>query len=274
MVNDRCQVPSNIRCHGTPTLTASIASSEQSTVKTTDPLSVQFSAFVNTIRALLEQCHDKLEESKRICLHLTISNNSDELLFSDEQLKKINSCTTFNELFTILRKHWSLIDYSILKQIITTTDIKEAKDELQLFKTRMGSYEGMKIISENIQPEAISHEYITLSVIIDKPYQELTFEDFIKLRDFIFKYLDIQHYTALPHIKYLLGSLHLEWYVLKKTAAHMIKMAQQNEEIFTSNSVVFIQVDQDVVLDYRVKKKIQIVSSRLMALLNFRLLVA
>ena len=256
-MNDSHQVSSDISHHH------SSSSAASNTVTTPDPLSVQFSRFVATIEALLERCHDKLEQSKRICSNLTISNNHDELLFSDEQLQKINACTTFNELFTILRKHWSLLDYSILKEIITTTDLKEAKDELQLFKTRMGSYEGMKVISENIQPEAISREYITLSVIIDKPYRELTLEDFIKLRDFIFKYLDIKHYTVLPHIKYLVGSLHLEWYVLRKAAPHMIKMAQQNEEIFTSNSVVFIQVDQYVVFDYRAKDKTQIVSPRL-----------
>ena len=231
-------------------------------MKTPDPLSVQFNKFVNTIEALLEKCCDKLEQSKRICLHLTISDNLHELLFNDEQLQKINACSTFNELFTILRRHWNLLDYSILKEIIITTDVKEAKDELQLFQTRMGSYEGMKIISENIQPDAISREYITLTVIIDKPYRELTSEDFIKLRDFIFKYLDIKHYTALPHIRYLLGSLHLKLYVLKKAAPHIIKMAQQNEEIFTSNSVVFIQVDQYVVFDYTAKDK-TMVSSRL-----------
>ena len=82
-------------------------------------------------------------------------------------------------------------------------------------------------------------------------------------------YLDIQHYTALPHIKFLLGSLRLEWYVLKKAAPHMIKMAQQNEDIFTSNSVVFIQVDQYVVLDCRAKDETQIVSPRLYVIVLF-----
>ena len=257
VVNDSHHISSDITHHHTPSSAAS------STVKTPDSLSIQFSRFVNTIEALLEKCHDKckLEQSKRICLYLTISDNSKELLFNGEQLQKINACSTFNALFTLLRNHWSLLDYSILKEIITTTGLKEAKDELKLFQTRMGSYEGMKIISDNIQPEAISHEYITLTVIIDKPYQELTREEYIKLRDFICKYLDIKHYTVLPHIKYLVGSLHLEWYVLKKASPHMIKMAQQNEEIFTSNSVVFIQVDQLVVFDYRAKT--QIVSPRL-----------
>ena len=184
-MNDSHRVSSDISHHHTP---SSAASSVVKTM-TPDSLSVQFSRFVATIEALLEKCHDKvkLEQSKRICSNLAVSSNPDELLFNDEQLQKINACSTFNKLFTILRKHWSVLDYSILKEIIITTDLKEAKDELQLFKTRMGSYEGMKIISENIQPDAISYEYITLTVIIDKPYRELTLEDFIKLRNFIFK---------------------------------------------------------------------------------------
>ena len=215
-----------------------------------------------TVEALLDTCcSDKLEQSKHLCRNLTISDSFDELLFNDTQLQKINACSTFSELFAMLRKHWSYSDYSFLKEIIARTDLKEAKDELQLFKTRMGSYEGMKSLSENIPPEAISSEYIRLKVIIDKSYRELTLEDFTKLRDFIFKYLDIKHYTALPHIKFLLGSLHLEWYVLKRAAAHIIKMAKLNEEVFMSNSVVFIQVDQLVVLDSTTKDKKQMVSS-------------
>ena len=257
----RSQQSSDISCQASIPARAT-GGSEQSTVRTADPLSVQFSAFVATIATLLSTfCSDKLEQSKQLCSNLTISDNFDELLFNDTQLQEINACSTFSELFAILRKHWSYIDYSILRQIITTTDLKKAKDELQLFKTGMASYEGMKILSENIPPEAISPEYIRLKVIVDQSYQDLTFEDFTKLRDFIFKHLDIKYYTALPHIKFLFGSLHLEWYVLKKAAAHMIKMAKQNEEVFTSNSVIFIQVDQSIVLDSKTKDKKRVVSS-------------
>ena len=238
-----------------------------------DLLNLQFNTFVATIEALLDKSHDKLEQSKQFCSNLTISGNADdELLFNDEHLQKINACTTFNELFTILCKHWSWIDYSILTQIITITGLKEAEDELQLFKTRMAFYAGMKVISKNIPPEAISYDYIALSVVIDKPYRELTLEEFTKLRDFNFKYLDIKHYTALPHIKFTLSSdLTLEWYVLKKAALHMAKMAQQNEKTFTSNSVVFIQVDQSFVLDCRAKERKHVVSSKLTTMFLFRL---
>ena len=216
-----------------------------------------------TIEVLLAKNHDKLEHSKQFCSNLTITGNADDpLVFGDEQLQKINGCSTFNELFAILCTYWSWRDYSILTEIITIAGLKEAEDELQLFKTKMASYEGMRIMSENIPPKAISNDYITFSVIIDKPYREFTFEEYTKLRDFIFRYLDIKHYIALPHIKFLFGSLQLIWYVLKKAAPHMVKMAQQNEKIFTNNSVVLIQIDQSVVLDYRTKTKKYIVSSK------------
>ena len=262
MVNDKHRVSSDTRNHHTSSSTKTAASS---TVKTPDPLSVQFSRFVATIEALLEQCHDKLEESKQFCMNLTytISDNSnDEHLFNDEQLQKINACTTFKELFVILRKHWSWRAYSILTHIISITGLKEAQDEVDLFETRMASYQGMKIISEEISPEAIPPDYIRLSVLITKPYRDLTVEKYAELHDFVFRNLDTKHYTALPYIKFLFGSLQLEWYVLKKAAPYMIKMAQQNEEIFMSNSVVFIQIDQHVVLDCRAKDKTQIVSPK------------
>lgn len=223
-----------------------------------------------TIEALLDRNHDKLEQSKQFCSNLTVTGNADdELFFSDEQLQKINSCSTFNELFAILCTHWSWRDYSILAQIITIAGLKEAEDELQLFKAKMASCEGIRIMSENIPPKAISNDYIILSVIVDKPYQELTLEEYTKLRDFIFRYLDIKHYIALPHIKFLFGSLQLIWYVLKKAAPQMVKMAQRNEKIFASNSVVFVQIDQSVVLDFRAKNKRNIVSLKANSIVSF-----
>ena len=215
------------------------------------------------IEELLDnKCQDKLEHCKRFCSNLTISDNSVELLFSDEQLQKIKACSTFSELFIMLRKHWSWKDYFILMHIITISGLQKAKDEENLFETRMGSYQGMKIISENISPDKISDDYIKLSIIIDKPYRELTLQHFTELQKFIFSNLDVKQYIALPFIKFLFDSLHLEWFVLKKAAPHIIKMAKLNEEVFVSNYVVFIQVDQLVVLDCKAKvdDKMQIVS--------------
>ena len=197
VIHDRQQVTSDINHHHhTSSSVASI------TIKTADPLSVQFSTFVAAIEALLRQCHDrdKLQLCMQFCSNLTISDNSDDkLLFSDEQLQKINDCTTFHELFMILRKHWSWQDYSILTHIIDISGLKAAKDELELFETRMATYQGMKVISENIPSENIPPDYIRLKVLIKKPYRGLTVEKYMELRDFVFKYLDINRYISLPN---------------------------------------------------------------------------
>ena len=262
MVSTRSQQSSDTS-HQASSPARPTGSSEQSTVRTANPLSVQFSTFVATIEELLdEKCQNKLKQSKRFCANLTISDNSDELLFSDEQLQKINTCTTFSELFFLLRKHWSWKDYLILTHIISFTGLEEAKAEAEVFEKRMASYQGMKIISENLSPDNIPQDYIKLSIIIDKPYRELSLKCFTELRDFIFSNLDVKKYIALPFIRFLFSSLHLELHVLKKAAPHMIKMAKLNEEVFISNSVIFIQVDQFVVLNCKaeVDDKMQIVS--------------
>ena len=239
MVNERQQVASDINHHHISSSAKSVAAGN--TVKTADPLSVQFSTFVATVEALLEQHHDKLEHCKQFCSNLTIKDNTDdELLFSDEQLQKISGYTTFHELFIILRKHWSWRDYSILTHIISISGLKEAEEELDIFETRMASYQGMKVISESIPSEDIPPDYIRLSILIDKPYRNLTKEKYVELHNFVFKNLNINRYIALPFIKFLYSSLQLEWYVLKKAAPHMIKMALKNEEIFANNGVVHV----------------------------------
>ena len=120
----------------------------------------------------------------------------------------------------------------------------------------------MKIISENLSPDNIPQDYIKLSIIIDKPYRELSLKSFTELRDFIFSNLDVKRYIALPFIRFLFSSLHLELHVLKKAAPYIIKMAKLNEEVFISNSVIFIQVDQFIVLNCKaeVDGKVQVVS--------------
>ena len=205
----------------------------------TSDLSVHFSTFVMTIRTMLEKCPDKLELCKEICSNLTIGN-SDVLLFSDEQLDKINKCTSFQQLFTILRRHWSWKEYSILKTIIAICDLGEAEAELDKFEKLMSSYCGMKLISENYSPSELPVNYVKLCITVDKPYKSLTLQDFYELRDFIFEHLDVQQYIALPFIKFLFSSLHLEWYIPIQAVSHIIKMIHVNRSILIQKSIVLI----------------------------------
>jgi len=108
---------------------------------------------------------------------------------------------------------------------------------------------GMKMISDNFTPSDLPCNYIKLSIIIEKAYEDFTIDDFKEIKDFIFDLLDIRPFVSLPYIKYLFSSLDLEWLVPVQAAAHIIKMVYKNEENLTKNFVVYIQVGAKVVLD-------------------------
>ena len=208
-----------------------------------------------TIRKILEQCEDKLEVCKELCSNLTISGNSDVLLFNDKQLAEINQCTSFQQLFTILRKHWNWEEYSILKGIIAESGSKEAKEELHKFEKFMGSYHSMKLISTKNLSDVSPEDYVKLCLIIEQPYKDLTVEDFMELRTFIFQNLDIKEYTALPFGMFLFRSLHLEWYVPVQAVSHIVKMIHLNKKVFIQKSIVLIKFQQ-IILDVRSKSSL------------------
>ena len=197
---------------------------------------------------MLEKCADKLALCQEICSNLTIGD-SDILLFNDEQLDKVNKCTSFQQLFAILRKHWSWKEYSLLKTIITECDSKEAEAELDKFEKLMSSFYGMKLISDTYSPSELPENYVKLCITIDKPYKSLTLQDFYKLRTFIFKHLDVQKYITLPFIKFLFSSLHLEWYIPMQAVSHIIKMIRLNKKVLIQNSIVLIEIGDKIILD-------------------------
>ena len=206
----------------------------------------------------LESCKDKLEACKGICSNLTISGNSDVLLFNDEQITKINECLSFKELFSFLRQYWSWKEYSILKAIIAECDSLEANTELCKFEKLMSTFCGMKLISDNYSPSELPRNYVKLCIIVAKPYKKLTLQDFDELRTFIFEHLDVYKFVALPFIKFLFSSLHLEWYVPMQAVSHVIKMANRNKDQFIKRSITLIQVGNKTILDVQEKEIIKV----------------
>ena len=148
----------------------------------------------------------------------------------------------------ILRKHWNWKEYSILKTIITICDSEEAEAELDKFEKLMSSYCGMKLISDKYSPNELPVNYVKLCITIDKPYKSLTLQDFNELRTFIFEHLDVQKYIALPFIKFLFSSLHLEWYIPLQAVSHIIKVVHQNKKSFVQKSVILITIGDKNIL--------------------------
>ena len=218
---------------------------------------IQFSMLLANIGCLLDgNCTDKLEKCKHFCCALKVSDKTSELLFDDKQLKEINQCHTFHQLFAShLHFHLNWEQYLILETIIALTELKEAEEELNKYKKHMASKMGMKIISDTFSIDDLPPNSIKLSIIVDKPYTKLTAGEYIELKDFISTTLKIQKYVTYPYIKFFFESLHLEWYVPVQAARYVIKTAASlNISLFHQQSVVILKVGDQVLFDTSVKQ--------------------
>ena len=210
---------------------------------------------MDAVRKILEEkCIDKLEACKTLCYTSDISDNSDVVLFSRELSAEIKQCTSFEQLFGILsfHKYWNWKEYTILKGIIGISKSKEAEDELDKFEKFMGTRRGMELVSEKFTLDELlkdDKDYEIMYITIDKMYNRFTLEDFYEIQAFICKHINVRKYLFLPFIKYLLGSLHLEWYVPIQAVSHIIKMIHQNKKVLVENSIVMIKIGDKTILD-------------------------
>ena len=220
--------------------------------------SSQFNHLLVTVVSLLDKrCSDNLEACKQFCSALYISENSSELLFDDEQMKTINNCKTFKELFsTQLRHHWSWNEYSLLESIIDLSGSAEAEDALTRYQNYMAANMGMKIVTESI--DNLPPDCTKLCLILDRTYTKFTTENYKEVKKFIFNTLDVHKYIAYPFIRFLFGSLHLEIYVPKHAAEYMIKMVKTKEKVLKENLFVFIEAGGEVVMNVSQKQVVNI----------------
>lgn len=121
----------------------------------------------------------------------------------------------------------------------------------------MSSYCGLQLVADNFSPNELPVEYVKMAIIVEKPYKELTLEQFVELRDFIFKQMDVRPYIAHPFIKFLYSSLHMEWYILQQAVPHIIKMSFKNIKRLKEYSIVHIQIGEETVLDNYIVNKVK-----------------
>ena len=232
-------------------------SKQEPTNRSSNTFAIQFSMLLANIGCLLDgKCSDKLKKCKQFCCTLKVSDESSDLLFDDKQLKEINQCHTFHQLFTShLHFHLNWEQYFILESIIALTELKKAEDELDKYKKYMASKMGMKIISDTFSIDDLPPNSIKLSIIVDKPYTKLTAGEYIELKDFICTTLKIHKYVTYPYIKFFFESLHLEWYIPVQAARYVIKTATSlNIDLFLQQSVVILKVGDEVLFDCTVKQ--------------------
>ena len=232
-------------------------SKQEPNKRSSNTFAIQFSMLLANIGCLLDgKCSDKLEKCKQFCCALTVSDESSELLFDDKQLKEINQCHNFHQLFAShLHFHLNWEQYLILESIIALTELKEAEDELDKYKKYMASKMGMKIISDTFSIDDLPPNSIKLSIIVDKPYTKLTAGEYIELKDYMCRTLKMQNYVTYPYIKILFASLHLEWYIPVQAARYVIKTAASlNISLFLQQSVIILKVGDEILFDCTVKQ--------------------
>jgi len=191
-----------------------------------------------------KQCSEKLDVCKEFCSALKISDDSDELLFDDNQL---DHCKTFRDLITQLRQHLSWDEYSILQHIIDLAESEQSENELTKYEEFMAAKIGMEIIFDTL-PE-IPRDAVKLSITVNKPYSQLTVEKYKELKSFIFKTLQVHNYVKHPFIRVLFSSVHFEWYVPSQAAGHIIKMANTKGDILIQQCIVFLKVGDEVIIN-------------------------
>lgn len=221
------------------------------TLVTTVDLNKDFSSLLATVSAILISSSNKesdLEKFKNYCSSLRISDNSSQPLFS---FKDIHKCTNFYELLRILHWHLSWDEHSILTHIVAECQSVRAQEEVENFDKKLAAIcEGL-VISNT--PECdLPPEFKKFSVVINKPYKNLTKSKYEEIKEFIFKQLDTRHYVATQYVKVLFDSLHLEWYVTSQAVPYMISMAYQNKEAFVKEGFVFVQIGEETIFNYQV----------------------
>ena len=203
---------------------------------------------------LLNVCHilsnspneqENLEICKDFCVMLPISDCSNQPMFNAE---KIRECCNFKQLFEIIRMHMSWDEHSILTQIVDHCNSVEGEKEIKKFEKKMALCQGLQIIS-NRSEQNLSKDFVKFCVIIDKPYKNVTIDEYKNIKDYICSNLDVHTYVTVSFIKILYHSLHIEWLVTVQAVPHMINNAYQNKDVLIKENFVFMQIGIEVVIN-------------------------
>ena len=223
----------------------------QSALISVTSLNADFTSLLLNVRHILSSSPDEqrnLEICKEYCALLRINDSSNEPLLSAEKITKIKECCDFKQLFEIISMHMSWDEHSILTQIVNHCNSVEGQQEIDNFEKKMALCQGLQIISSTSM-QNLSEEFVKFCVIINKPYKNVTIDEYKSIKAYICSNLNVYAYVTVGFIRMLYHSLHIEWLVTVQAVPHMIKTAFQNKDIFVKESIVFMQIGTEVVVN-------------------------
>ena len=214
----------------------------------------EFVSIVSHIEKILKSNEaENLEAIKSICGYLPISNNSNKLMFTAEQLEEIDACSKIGEIFRKLRFHLRWDDHLILTAIIERLESEECEELLGRFESKIDCQMRLKQIFEECKKhkEEIPKGFNKMVAIVNKKYSWITKEEYDQLKCFIIEHCGVESYVLSPFLNMSSSSLLLEWLVPSTAITHMVETATNNKHIFIKESFVFLKIATTVVLDIK-----------------------
>ena len=196
---------------------------------------------------------ETLNAIKSVCGYLPISDNSDKLMFTMEQLQKIDACTNVRDIFREFRFHLRWDDHLILTAIIERLDSEECEELLGKFESKIDCQMKLEQIFEEYKKhnEEIPEGYNKMVAIVNKKYSRITKEEYDQLKCFITEHCGVESYVLSPFLNMSSSSLLLEWLVPSTAITHMVETATNNKHIFIKESFLFLQIATTVILDIK-----------------------
>ena len=204
-----------------------------------------------------------------MCSHLTIAaneENSDVLLFNDDQMNDIFQCTTIKTLFGIKLRHcWRWDDFSLLKAIVQAVGCPVSESLLEQYEKKLDSEMKLQKIYEFCEQEScnLPEGYEEMVAIINKSFCQITKEEYDKIKQFTSEHCRVKPYVLLPFKKVSSSSLLIVWSIPSTAVIHMTYMAATNTNNFINKSFVYLRISSSVIIDQRSCEVSYILSTKL-----------
>ena len=215
----------------------------------------EFASTVSRIEEILMKSNEaeNLNAIKSVCSYLPISNNSDKLMFTFEQLKEIDACNSVQEVFREFRYHLRWDDHLILTAILDRLDSEECEELLGKFQSKIDCQMKLEQIFEECkkQKQEVPKGYDKMVAIVNKKYSRITKEEYDQLKCFIAEHCGVESYVLSPFLSMSPSSLLLEWHVPSTAITHMVETATKNKHIFIRESFVLLRIANTIVLDIK-----------------------
>ena len=212
--------------------------------------SCELASTVSRIEEILMKGNEveTLNAIKSVCGYLHINNNSEKLMFTTEQLKEIDACSSIREIFRQFRFHLRWDDHLILTAILDRLDSEECEELLAKFENKIDCQMKLEDIFEEYkkQKQEIHKGFDKMVAIVNKKYSRITKEEYNQLKCFITEHCGVESYVLSPFLNMSPSSLLLEWLVSSTAITHMVETATKNKRIFIKESFVFLKITTTV----------------------------